>query len=144
PAVHQPRRHGPGQCPVLAVYAGFHPAGRGRAVGRPARLAGHQRLAPDRSAGHRGPAERAGLNVRSDIIVEVKIGIQSSPRELVVETDGSGAEVEKILTEALGAAEEPTFALTTRKGVRGIGPADKIAFEEFDVDKALLLVCGNR
>jgi hypothetical protein len=76
--------------------------------------------------------------------VEVKIGIQSSPRELVVETDASGAEVEKILTEALGAGEGATFALTTSKGGRAIVPADKIAFVEFGGDEARRVGFGAR
>jgi hypothetical protein len=76
--------------------------------------------------------------------VEVKIGIQSSPRELIVETDGSGPEVEKILTEALGAGEGAIFALTTSKGGRVIVPADKIAFVEFGGDEARRVGFGAR
>lgn len=64
--------------------------------------------------------------------MEVKIGIQSVPRELVVDTDASAEEVERALTEALGAADGPAvLALTTRKGGRVIVPATKIAFIEF-------------
>jgi hypothetical protein len=68
--------------------------------------------------------------------VEVKIGIQSIPRELVVDTDASAAEVERALTEALGADGSAVLALTTQKGGRVIVPADKIAFVEFGGDSS--------
>ncbi|MBO0819444.1 MAG: DUF3107 domain-containing protein [Nocardiopsaceae bacterium] len=64
--------------------------------------------------------------------MEVKIGIQSVPRELVVDTDASATEVERALTDALAADGGPAvLALTTQKGGRVIVPADKIAFVEF-------------
>lgn len=69
--------------------------------------------------------------------MEVKIGIQSIPRELVVDTDASAEEVELALTEALGGADRPAIlALTTSKGGRVIVPADKIAFVEFGGDSS--------
>lgn len=69
--------------------------------------------------------------------MEVKIGIQSIPRELIVETDASAEDVERALTEALGATDGPAvLALTTQKGGRVIVPADKIAFVEFGGDQS--------
>jgi 3-hydroxyacyl-CoA dehydrogenase len=61
--------------------------------------------------------------------VEVKIGIQSAPRELVVETTASPEEIEKQLARALG-TEGSVFALADEKGARVLIPADKIAYVE--------------
>jgi hypothetical protein len=82
--------------------------------------------------------------------VEVKIGIQSIPRELIVETDATAAEVERDLAAALaahagGAAGQgpAVLALTTQKGGRVLVPADKIAFIEFTTDQARRVGFGN-
>jgi hypothetical protein len=69
--------------------------------------------------------------------VEVKIGIQSIPRELIVETDATAEEIERDLAAALTASGGTAlFALTTQKGGRILVPADKIAFVEFSTDQA--------
>ena len=76
--------------------------------------------------------------------MEVKIGIQSSPRELVVETDATAEEVERDLAAALAASDgKAVFALTSQKGGRVLVPADKIAFVEFSVDQARRVGFGN-
>jgi len=85
--------------------------------------------------------------------VEVKIGIQSIPRELVVETDSTAAEVERDLAAALAAASggqggaggagAGLLAITTQKGGRVLVPADKIAFVEFSTDPARRVGFGN-
>lgn len=76
--------------------------------------------------------------------MEVKIGIQSVPRELVVDTDATAEQVERELTAALSAAEgKAVFALTTQKGGRVLVPADKIAFVEFNTDQARRVGFGN-
>ncbi len=76
--------------------------------------------------------------------MEVKIGIQSIPRELVVETDATAAEVEGELAAALTAADgKGIFTLTTQKGGRVLVPADKIAFVEFSTDQARRVGFGN-
>jgi hypothetical protein len=76
--------------------------------------------------------------------VEVKIGIQSIPRELVVDTDATAEEVEHDLAAALAAPGGKAFlALTTQKGGRVIVPADKIAFMEFSTDQARRVGFGN-
>jgi hypothetical protein len=76
--------------------------------------------------------------------VEVKIGIQSVPRELVVDTDAAAEEIERDLTEALSAKGGPAiFALTTQKGGRLLIPADKIAFVEFGGDQSRRVGFGN-
>ena len=63
--------------------------------------------------------------------MEVKIGIQSVPRELVVETDSSAAEIERGLSAALEKGEPALFAVTMSKGGKVLIPADKIAYVEF-------------
>jgi hypothetical protein len=76
--------------------------------------------------------------------VEVKIGIQSIPRELVVDTDATAQEVERDLTEALSApGGNAVFALSTQKGGRVLVPANKIAFVEFSTDQARRVGFGN-
>jgi hypothetical protein len=76
--------------------------------------------------------------------VEVKIGIQSIPRELVVETDASAGEIERELAAALSAKDSPAiFTLTTQKGGRVLIPADKIAFVEFGGDQSRRVGFGN-
>ena len=62
--------------------------------------------------------------------MEVKIGIQSVPRELVVETEASADEVEAALKAAV-AAEAGVLVLADSKGGRVLVPAEKIAYLEF-------------
>jgi hypothetical protein len=76
--------------------------------------------------------------------MEVKIGIQSVPRELVVDTDASAEEIERDLTAALAAKDgKSVLALTTQKGGRILVPVDKIAFIEFSTDQARRVGFGN-
>jgi hypothetical protein len=82
--------------------------------------------------------------------VEVKIGIQSVPRELIIETDETQAQIEMRLREALtaylGGTEgrpSPVFTLTSAKGGLLLVPADKIAFIEFSTDQARKIGFGN-
>jgi len=60
--------------------------------------------------------------------VEVKIGIQHAPRELVVDTDESADAVEKMVADAVGS--EGVLALTDSKGRKIIVPAARIAYVE--------------
>ncbi len=60
--------------------------------------------------------------------MEVKIGIQHAPRELVVETDETADSVEKMLADAVGA--DGVLALTDTKGRRVVVPASKVAYLE--------------
>jgi Protein of unknown function (DUF3107) len=62
--------------------------------------------------------------------VEVKIGIQMAPRELVVETAAAAEEIEQALRAAL--ADGQVFVLTADKGGTVLVPADKIAYVELD------------
>ena len=76
--------------------------------------------------------------------MEVKIGIQSIPRELVVETDATSEEVERDLAAALAAQGGPGFlTLTNQKGGRVLIPADKIAFIEFGGEPIRRVGFGN-
>lgn len=60
--------------------------------------------------------------------MEVKIGVQHAPRELVVETDETPENVEKIVSEAV--ASDTTIVLTDSKGRKIIVPAAKVAYVE--------------
>jgi hypothetical protein len=75
--------------------------------------------------------------------VEVKIGIQSVPRELVVETDTPADEVERQLTLALAGGDHSLFALAMAKGGKILVPADKIAYVEFGAPEARRVGFGN-
>jgi hypothetical protein len=60
--------------------------------------------------------------------VEVKIGIQSVPRELVVETSTSDEEIQQLLAAAV--TDSTVFVLTDEKGGKVMVPGDKIAYLE--------------
>jgi hypothetical protein len=61
--------------------------------------------------------------------VEVKIGVQYAPRELVVDSAQSPAEVEANVTDAI-AKGEGVLSLVDEKGRRVIVPVNKIAYVE--------------
>jgi hypothetical protein len=61
--------------------------------------------------------------------MEIKIGVQHATRELVVETDASIEEVEKLVGEAL-TSEGGMLALTDSKHRRILVPADKVSYVE--------------
>ena len=73
--------------------------------------------------------------------MEVKIGIQSVPRELVVETKSSSEEVERLLAAAV--ADSGVFTLTDDKGGRVLVPADKIAYLEIGGTEPRRIGFGN-
>ena len=60
--------------------------------------------------------------------MEVKIGIQHSPRELVVDTDEKAESIEKLVSEAV--SSEGVLTLTDTKGRKVVVPASKIAYVE--------------
>jgi hypothetical protein len=62
--------------------------------------------------------------------VEVKIGIQMAPRELVIETEMSAEELQQALTAAL--TEHEIFVITDKRGGTVLVPGDKIAYVELD------------
>ncbi|MEV6526789.1 DUF3107 domain-containing protein [Longispora sp. NPDC051575] len=61
--------------------------------------------------------------------MEVKIGVQFAPRELVVESAQSPAEVEAAVIEALN-SESKILSLVDEKGRLVIVPVDKLAYVE--------------
>lgn len=60
--------------------------------------------------------------------MEVKIGVQHAPRELVVETDESPEQIEKLVAEAV--ASDGVLTLTDAKGRRVIVPAARVSYVE--------------
>jgi hypothetical protein len=76
--------------------------------------------------------------------VEVKIGIHSVPRELVVETDTPAEEIERNLSSALGnGTGGSVFTLEVSKGGKVLVPADKIAYVEFSAPESRRVGFGN-
>ncbi len=66
--------------------------------------------------------------------MEVKIGVQFAPRELVLESALSPAEVEKTVTEAI--SNDGVLTLVDERGRRVIVPVSKLAYVEIaDVDR---------
>jgi hypothetical protein len=62
--------------------------------------------------------------------VEIKIGIQSIPRELVLESPSSPDEVERSLMTAL--SNGSMFVIRDDKGGKVLIPADKIGYVELN------------
>ncbi len=73
--------------------------------------------------------------------MEVKIGVQSIPRELVVETTLSQAEVEQALSSAV--ADGGLFVLPDGRGGKVMVPADKIGYVEFSGNEQRRVGFGN-
>ncbi len=61
--------------------------------------------------------------------MEVKIGVQYAPRELVLESTQTAAEVEQAVTDVL-AGKASVLSLVDEKGRRVMVPAEKIAYVE--------------
>jgi hypothetical protein len=76
--------------------------------------------------------ERSPRKEREGADVEVKIGITDSPRELVFTSAQTPAEVEELVTRALG-KDSDVLSLTDDKGRRFVVNAAKIAYVEIGV-----------
>jgi len=61
--------------------------------------------------------------------VEVKIGVQHAPREIVLESGQSAEEVERAVTEAL-AGKAPLLTLVDDHGRKVLVPAERLAYVE--------------
>ncbi len=61
--------------------------------------------------------------------MEVKIGVQHAPRELVLESAQSSDDIVKAVSEALR-ADLGVLSLVDEKGRRVLVPADKLAYVE--------------
>lgn len=62
--------------------------------------------------------------------MEIKIGVQYAPRELVLESTLSADQVESAVSQALSAKGPGVFTLTDDKGRRIVVPVDKLAYVE--------------
>ncbi|MET8507576.1 DUF3107 domain-containing protein [Streptomyces sp. NPDC015232] len=61
--------------------------------------------------------------------MEVKIGVQYAPREIVLESGQSAEEVERAVADALAGTSQ-LLSLTDEKGRKVLVPSDKIAYIE--------------
>ncbi|GAB7181117.1 DUF3107 domain-containing protein [Kitasatospora sp. Ki12] len=61
--------------------------------------------------------------------MEVKIGVQNAPREIVIESSQTADEVQDAVAKALDGTEK-LFALTDEHGRRVIVPAERLAYVE--------------
>jgi hypothetical protein len=66
--------------------------------------------------------------------VEIKVGIQHVNREIVVESSGSAADVEKALADAL--SNESFFTVVDDRGRKVLIPAAKIAYVDLGEENA--------
>ena len=60
--------------------------------------------------------------------MEVKIGIQSVPRELILETSSTAEEIERALKQAV--SDGTVLVIQDEKGGKTLVPAEKIAYLE--------------
>jgi hypothetical protein len=67
--------------------------------------------------------------------VEVKIGVQHVPRELLIEVGQTADEVERAVQAAL-AAGDGMLSLTDERGRRVIVPAERLAYVEIGEPEA--------
>ncbi|MFE4534297.1 DUF3107 domain-containing protein [Streptomyces scopuliridis] len=61
--------------------------------------------------------------------MEVKIGVQHTPREIVLESGQTAQEVERAVADAL-AGKAQLLSLTDEKGRKVLVPAERIAYVE--------------
>jgi hypothetical protein len=61
--------------------------------------------------------------------VEVKIGVQHAPREIVLESGQTPEEVERVVADAL-AGKSQLLSLTDQHGRKVLVPADRLAYVE--------------
>ena len=73
--------------------------------------------------------------------MEVKVGIQSITREIVVETPSSPEDVERSLLTAV--KDGGMFSLRDEKGGRVLIPADKIGYVELSGSEQRRIGFGN-
>lgn len=59
--------------------------------------------------------------------MEVKIGVQHAPREIVLESGLSAEELERIIADAL-TGTAPLLSLTDVKGRKVLVPSDRLAY----------------
>ncbi|HET9898279.1 MAG TPA: DUF3107 domain-containing protein [Streptosporangiaceae bacterium] len=74
--------------------------------------------------------------------MEVKVGIQMAPRELIVETSMTAEEIEQALGDAL--ADDRVFMLSDNKGKTVLVPSGKIAYVELSMGEQRKVGFGSR
>ncbi|GAA4597243.1 DUF3107 domain-containing protein [Planotetraspora phitsanulokensis] len=74
--------------------------------------------------------------------MEIKIGVQSVHREIIVETDLSADQIEEELRKAL-AADKGVFSLTDTKGRRVVVPVQSLGFVEIGEDEQRTIGFGG-
>lgn len=62
--------------------------------------------------------------------MEIKIGVQYAPRELVLDSSLDADQIEAALAQARGAKGSGLFTLTDDRGRRVVVPVDKLAYVE--------------
>ncbi|MBM7505293.1 DUF3107 domain-containing protein [Agromyces aurantiacus] len=67
--------------------------------------------------------------------MDLRIGIQNSPRELAFETSQTAAEVEQAVAAALS-GQAPVLRLTDAKGTVYVVPAAALAYVEIGTEEA--------
>lgn len=70
------------------------------------------------------------LTVERDIAVEVKIGVQHAPREIVFESNLSPEEVEKAVSAALADSGPNMLSLEDEHGRKVLVPSGRVAYVE--------------
>ncbi|MFJ8016397.1 DUF3107 domain-containing protein [Streptomyces sp. NPDC096339] len=74
--------------------------------------------------------------------MEVKIGVQHAPREIVLESDLSAEELERIVAAALSGSE-PLLSLTDTKGRKVLVPSDRLSYVDLGEPAARKVGFGN-
>jgi uncharacterized protein DUF3107 len=62
--------------------------------------------------------------------VEVKIGVQHSPRELVIDSPKTPDEIAAEVSKAMSASKDGLLTLVDERGRRIVVPVDRIAYVE--------------
>jgi hypothetical protein len=62
--------------------------------------------------------------------VEVKIGVQHSPRELVIDSPKSPDEIAEEVSKAMSSSKDGLLTLVDERGRRVVVPVDRIAYVE--------------
>ncbi|TDD75345.1 DUF3107 domain-containing protein [Actinomadura rubrisoli] len=75
--------------------------------------------------------------------MQVRIGVQFVPKELVVDTEQSADEVQHALAEAL-AAERGVFVLKDRRNGRVVIPADRVGYLEITEEEGRSVGFGTQ
>ncbi|HEY8482898.1 MAG TPA: DUF3107 domain-containing protein [Spirillospora sp.] len=75
--------------------------------------------------------------------MQVRIGVQNVPKELVVDTEQSADEVQQALADAL-AEQRSIFVLQDRRTGRVVVPADRVAYLEISEEEQRSVGFGSQ